>query len=226
MRWECRDWHISSAAGMALSAYHSMCWAPKTIHILMNLVFSHIVPRAFHGNFGRDESLRHSIWNESAGTAILALQPVRHSPPIVNVSSAKHCSYYYGFCFCPIIFRAFQSDFGRDESLRHSIWNRKCLDCHIGLAASVTLSTYRLMCRTPNDVHILMNFVFAHYFSRILFEFWLPRMPRHSSNWHYHTRRHFIKTNRRKCRVIRSNWHQHFRSTFFNVGVKNVSFVS
>ena len=40
-----------------------------------------------------------------------------------NVSNAKRCSYSYEFCFCPIIFRVFQSDFGKDESLRHSIWN-------------------------------------------------------------------------------------------------------
>ena len=40
----------------------------------------------------------------------------------------------------------------------------KCRDCHIGLAASMTLSTYCLMCRAPNIVHIIMDFVFAPLF--------------------------------------------------------------
>ena len=44
----------------------------------------------------------------------------------------------------------------------HMKW--KCRDCHIGSAASVALSTYRLMCQVPNIVHIIMSFVFAPSF--------------------------------------------------------------
>ena len=84
MKWKCRDCHIGFAASVTLSAYRLECRAPKTIHALMNFVFSHAIFSHISVNFGRNDSLRHSIWNGSTGTAISALEPVWYSPPIIR----------------------------------------------------------------------------------------------------------------------------------------------
>ena len=77
-----------------------------------------------------------------------------------NVSSAKHCSYSYEFCFCPIIFTHSIKFRQRWKSAAlHMKW--KWRDCHIGYEAGVTPSTYRLMWRAPKHRSYSYEFCFC-----------------------------------------------------------------
>ena len=115
MKWKCRDCHIGFAASVTLSAYRLVCRTPKNCSYSYEFCFQ---PRYFSRilvNLGRSDSLRYTIWNGSAGTAISALEPVWHSPPIIKCVENQTLFILLWILFLLRYFRAFYLNFDPRE---------------------------------------------------------------------------------------------------------------